>query len=127
MYNAYVSCRKNKRNKPSCKKFEVNALYNIQKLCSDINPCSYKLRPAECFIVKDPRLREVFCANFRDRVVQHFVYNELNPVIEKMLIYDAANCRKGKGTDFAIDRVARFIRRETCNYSVCVLVAEKFK
>ena len=112
MYNAYVSCRKNKRNKPSCKKFEVNALYNIQKLCSDINSCSYKLRPAECFIVKDPRLREVFCANFRDRVVQHFVYNELNPVIEKMLIYDAANCRKGKlEIDFnSTDEFERFYK-----------------
>ena len=117
MYKAYIDCRKNKRNKVSTIKFEVNALYNIQKLCFEINTRSYKLRPAECFIVKDPRLREVFCANFRDRVVQHFVYNELNPCIENMLIFDAANCRKGKGTDFAIDRVSRFLIRETENYN----------
>ena len=34
-----------------------------------------------------------------------------------MLIFDAANCRKGKGTDFAIDRVSRFLIRETENYN----------
>ena len=29
MYKAYIDCRKNKRNKVSTIKFEVNALYNI--------------------------------------------------------------------------------------------------
>lgn len=45
------------------------------------------------------------------------MYNELSPVIEKLLIYDTASCRVGKGTDFAISRVERFVRSATDNYS----------
>ena len=70
-----------------------------------------------CFLVYEPTIREVFCADFRDRIVQHFVYNELNPVIEKVLIKDTCSCRLGKGTDYAIRRLGRFVRRETKNYT----------
>lgn len=116
IYKAYIDCRKRKKNKSGAKKFEINAFFNISNIVNEINNRKYKLRPAQCFIVKDPTLREVFCADFRDRVVQHFVYNELNPYIDKKLIFDAANCRKEKGTDFAIDRVKRFVRSATNNY-----------
>lgn len=115
MYYAYVCCRKKKKNKISAKKFEVNALYNIVQLTNEINERKYKISPSECFIVKYPTTREVFCALFRDRVVQHFVYNELAPVMDKKFIYDTANCRPYKGTDFGIKRVARFVKRETDN------------
>ena len=107
-----------KKNKPGAKKFEVNAVFNILNIVEDINNKTYKPLRSECFIVKEPKIREVFCANFRDRIDQHFVFNELNPVIEKILIFDAANCRKSKGTDFAINRVFKFIRRETKNYTL---------
>lgn len=116
IYFAYECCRKRKKNKLGSKKFETYALYNCIQIAEDINNRKYKLRPAECFLIFYPTIREVFCANFRDRVVQHFVYNELNPIIEKELIYDTASCRVAKGTDFAIKRVSRFVRRETNNY-----------
>lgn len=116
IYFAYECCRRRKKNKLGSKKFEVCALYNCIQIAEDINRRQYKLRPAECFLIFYPTIREVFCANFRDRVVQHFVYNELNPYIEKELILDTASCRVGKGTDYAIQRVSRFVRRETNNY-----------
>lgn len=118
LYSAYVDCRKHKSNKHGAKKFEVCAMYNLKQLIKEINGRRYTLRPAQCFIVKYPTTREVFCCDFRDRVVQHFVFNELNPIIEPLLIYDAANCRKGKGTDFAIQRASRFLRQSTDNYSI---------
>jgi len=117
MYCAYQDCRHKKRGKYSTKKFESNALYNITKLVKEINERKYKISTSRCFIVKYPTKREVFCANFRDRVVQHFVYNEINPYMDKLFIFDTANCRKNKGTDFAIERVKTFVRRETNNYT----------
>lgn len=117
MYYAYECCRKKKRGKFSTKKFEANALYNITKLVEEINRREYKISPSRCFIVKYPTKREVFCANFRDRIVQHFVYNEINPYMNKTFIFDTANCRLNKGTDFAIRRVQTFVRRETNNYT----------
>jgi len=116
IYQAYCDCRKKKKNKDGSKKFEPWALYSLKNLQSDLENNNYKLSTSQCFIIHRPTIREVFCANFRDRIIQHFIYNELNPIIDKMFIYDAANCRVGKGTDFAIKRVQRFIRRETNNY-----------
>ncbi len=116
MWLAYIDCKKRKNSKPGAIEFEYNALYNVQSITNEINERSYELRPSKCFIITQPTYREIFCADFRDRVVQHFVYRELNPIIDKMLIYDAANCRKGKGTDFAAKRVIRFVRQASDNY-----------
>lgn len=116
MYNAYTNCIRHK-NSTSAKEFETYALYNIKKLTDEINNRKYKLKQAKCFVVKKPRYREVFCCSFRDRVVQQFVYDELYPVIDKTLIFDSSHSRKKKGTDFAIKRVARFLRTSTKNYT----------
>ena len=115
MWVAYQDYRRHKKNKKGAVQFECGALLKLQILCEEIEQQRYQLRPSECFIVRDPTLREVFCANPRDRIVQHFVYNELNPIIEKHLVYDAANCRKGKGTDFAIKRIWCAVKRESKN------------
>lgn len=117
MYKAYEDCRKRKKNTSGAKRFEPNALYGVMVLTDEINSRSYKLMASSCFVITYPTPREVFCAAFRDRIVQHFVYNELNPVIEKKLINDTASCRIGKGTDYAIQRVQRFVRSATDNYT----------
>ena len=126
IYRAYEDCSRKKRNKSGTKAFAQHALYNCMKLTNEINSRTYKLRPSECFIVKYPKPREVFCAAFRDRVVQHFVYNELNPIIEKLLINDTCSCRVGKGTNYAIKRDIRKTRQESENYkkSVWILKAD---
>ena len=115
LYKAYVDCRKRKKGKDGAIAFEPYAIHTLCCLRDEINERRYKLKPSQCFVVKYPVPREVFCASFRDRIVQHFIYNELNPVMEKMLIYDTASCRVGKGTDFAIQRVATLVKRETEN------------
>lgn len=116
LYTAYLDCRRRKKNKAGAKAFDAYAIHILCNLRDEINHRKYRLKNSQCFIVKYPVPREVFCAAFRDRVVQHFVYNELNPVIEKMLIRDTASCRLGKGTDYAIKRAQTFLRRETDDY-----------
>ena len=120
IYQAYEDCRRKKKRKRGTKEFSRNALFNCCVITDEINERRYKLRPSECFIVSYPKPREVFCAAFRDRVVQHFVYNELNPIIEKMLIADTCSCRIGKGTDYAIKRIVRKLRQATDNYTKSV-------
>lgn len=116
LYIAYTDFRKNKKKKPGTKEFAVNSIDNLLDLRDDINNRTYKLSSSTCFVVNYPVPREVFCAEARDRIVQRFVYNELNPVIEKLIIRDTAACRVGKGTDYAIARCATFLRRATDNY-----------
>lgn len=116
LYTAYEDCRHRNKRKKGAKAFDPYALHILSCLRDEINGRRYKLKSSQCFVIKYPVPREVFCASFRDRVVQHFVFNELNPVIEKMLIRDTASCRIGKGTDYAIRRAGTFLRRETKDY-----------
>ena len=69
-----------------------------------------------CFIIRDPVLREVFAASFRDRIVHHLLYNWLMPIFEPTFIYDSYSCREGKGTLFGIKRLEHHIRSCSDNY-----------
>jgi hypothetical protein len=61
--------------------------------------------------------REIFAADFRDRVIHHLVVNYLEPLYEPMLILDSYSCRKGKGTLFGVNRVKRFMQACSDNYT----------
>lgn len=116
-FQALMDCLENKKNTDGAKKFTAYAFHNLCNLVDEINCRRYVPKRSDCFVVKYPVPREVFCAAFRDRIVQHFVYNELNPVIERLLIQDTCSCRTGKGTDYAIQRVQTFVRKETDNWT----------
>ena len=61
--------------------------------------------------------REVFAPAFRDRVISHFIFNEISPLFERTFIYDSYSCRKNKGTLFGIKRAEHNIKSITNNYT----------
>lgn len=62
-------------------------------------------------MVYDPKERRIDALEYRDRVVQHCLCdNVLAPLLNRRLIYDNAACRIGKGTHFAMNRVSGFLR-----------------
>lgn len=117
LFQAYFNARKNKRNTVNALKFELNFESNLFDLHDEIVEDRYNPRPSICFIVDKPVKREIFAADFRDRVVHHFIIDRINPFFEKTFIYDSYACRIGKGTHFGIQRVSRFIRQCSRNYS----------
>lgn len=117
LFEAYFDCRRNKRSTLNAIAFESNYEANLLKLWDEINDGSYQLGKSIAFIVNKPVKREIFAADFRDRIVHHLIINKLNPLFEKSFIHDSYSCRKGKGTHFGICRVERFIRQCSQNYS----------
>ncbi len=117
LFQAYFDCRRNKRSTLNAIAFESNYETNLLKLCDEINDGSYQPGKSIAFIVNKPVKREIFAADFRDRIVHHLIINKLNPLFENHFIYDSYSCRKGKGTHFGIHRVERFIRQCSQNYS----------
>ena len=83
----------------------------------NINTVNYQPGESIAFIVNKPVKREIFAADFRDRIVHHLIINKLNPLFEKDFIYDSYACRVGKGTHYGIKRVDTFIRQCSKNYS----------
>lgn len=117
MYNAYYECRKNKRNSPGALMFELNYEHNLAVLKDEINNGAYKPGNYSAFIVTRPTPREIFAAEFRDRIVHHLVVSRINPYLEKRLIYDVYACRTGKGTHLGVKRLRRFMVASTENYA----------
>jgi len=116
LFKAYYSARKNKRNTHNALKFELCYEHNLIELCDEIKNGRYQPRPSICFIVDKPVKREVFAADFRDRIVHHLIFSYIAPVFEKQFINDNYSCRKGKGTHYGIKRIDHFIRSCSENY-----------
>jgi len=117
LFKAYYSCRKNKRNTINSLAFELNLEENLIALKAEIENGSYTPSSSIAFIVDKPVKREIFAANFRDRVVHHLLIQKMNGVFEQHFIYDSYACRKGKGTHFGISRIDGFIRKCSKNYT----------
>lgn len=117
LFQAYFDARKNKRNTINALAFEINFEEKLFALATEIINCRYKPKPSICFVVNKPVKREIFAANFRDRVVHHLLFNYISPFFEKVFINDCYSCRKNKGTHYGIQRVDHFIRSCSENYT----------
>lgn len=118
LHTAYVNARRHKRRKHYQLCFEVRADMNLRELATELWERRYQPRPSSCFIVTDPKKREVFAAEFRDRVVHHLYYNYTHEMLERTFIADTYSCIRKRGTHYGISRLERHIRRESRNYTV---------
>lgn len=117
LYEAYLDCRRHKRNTINALGFELNYEEELVRLLDEINSNTYRVGRSVSFIVNQPVKREIFAADFRDRVVHHLVVNKILAILERRFILDSYSCRKGKGTHFGITHIAKFIRSCSQNYS----------
>jgi len=110
LHKAYLDARKHKRNTINQLKFERNLEVELLSLYNELETRTYELRPGICFINELPVKREIIAADFRDRVIHHFLYNRIYPILDRKFIYDSYSCRVGKGTLFGIKRVQKFLK-----------------
>ena len=115
---AYFDARRHKRNKPYQLRFEQDLEQNLSTLCDELFMRRYRPLPSSCFVISDPQKREVFAADFRDRIVHHLYYNYTHTMYERTFVYDTYSCIKGRGTHFGINRLKQHIRKESQNYTV---------
>lgn len=116
IFVAYYDARNNKRNTTNQLRFELNLEENLIKLYHEINERQYTVGRSICFMITKPVKREVFAADFRDRIVHHVLFNYINPVFERTFICDSYSCRVGKGNLYGIHRLERHIRSCSKNY-----------
>lgn len=123
-FSAYFDCRKHKRSTPNARHFEINFEEKLIELWYEVNTKKYEIGTSICFLVKRPKLREVFAADFRDRIVHHIIMMRLEPLFEDMFINDTYNCRKGRGTLFGINRLYEMINEASENYTKNVYIGK---
>ncbi len=66
-------CRRTKRNTWNALAFEINAEANLLALQQELRTHIYRPGRSICFLTDGPKPREVFAADFRDRVVHHML------------------------------------------------------
>lgn len=116
LYYAYQCAKKHKSSKSYIKEFEKNLHQNLSELCDELLERRYKPQPSTCFIISDPKKREIFAATFRDRIVHHLYYNYTYELFNRTFIEDSYSCRVGKGTHYGIHRLEKHIREVSENY-----------
>lgn len=117
LFAAYYDARKNKRNTINALKFELHYERNLFELYQELIERSYDISRSICFINFDPVQREIFAADFRDRIIHHLLFNWINPLFDRTFIVDSYSCRKNKGTHYGIKRIRRFISQCSSNYT----------
>lgn len=112
LYRAYLDCRKGKAGKLNHLRFFANLEQELLALEAELRDRTYRPGQSIAFVVTKPKVREIFAANFRDRVVHHLLYNYMAPTFERAFIHDSYACRKGKGTHRAAQRLQDFLCRQ---------------
>lgn len=109
LYKAYYDCRKHKRGTYNALAFEINQEEALDKLYNELKNGTYEIGRSICFVVEKPKPREVFAADFRDRVVHHLVIRKIESYLENNFIDDTYNCRVGKGVLYGVKRLEKKI------------------
>lgn len=109
-------CCRNKKTSRQCSQFRIREELLVD-LALAVKHRTYTPQTSECFIVKHPKLREIFAAHFIDRIVQHWIILRIEPLLENLFVRTgdvSFNCRKGYGTMRAVKALREATERVTC-------------
>lgn len=111
LYKAHLNSRKGKRHKSEVVRFELDLARQLSQIQDKLIKKTYRMKGYYNFVIHEPKKRNIFAAYYPDRVLLHCICDEvLTPILQKRLIYDNAACQIGKGTHFAQNRLAKFMR-----------------
>lgn len=70
LYEAYILCFKNKKRKVGTYNFVNQDLCaNLIEILDELNNKQYMPQASNCYVITDPALREIYAAQFKDRIV----------------------------------------------------------
>ena len=118
--DAFFDCCRHKMTSHQCTLYRLFAEEDIPRLAYEAEYRVYKPTTSTCFVVTRPKLREVFAAAFRDRIVQHWICMRIEPLFEERFEEQgnvSFNCRKGYGTTKAVEKLAADMKRVSKHYT----------
>ena len=117
LVQAWQDCRRHKRSSSSALAFEQDVEHELCLLRDELLRQTYRPGRSICFVITHPKPREVWAAQFRDRVVHHLLYNAIGERFERAFIANSSACIKGRGTLYAAERLEHDVRSITQNWS----------
>ena len=119
LHDAYLNCKHRKGNTEACAIFESNLSRNLIQLHRELNNGTYQIGYSNAFCVTRPKAREVFAAEFRDRIVHHLLIMRTLTIFEDTFIDDTYNCRAGKGTSYGHLRMLEMANEYADGWVLC--------
>ncbi len=111
MLEAEEKARKGKAKKSVISRFEMDLEKNLWRLYEELSNRTYQPGPYYEFTIYDYKERKISAAPFRDRVVHHALCNIIEPLFDKMFIFDNYANRREKGTHKAVNRYTEFAKK----------------
>lgn len=124
---AYHQTSKNKRSSKDYLKFDEWKYKNLLKIYHDLKKNKYEVSPHKTFKIVDPKPRTITALNYRDRIVQRLIYNEIQPIFDKTFHNNSYACRKNKGTHKASKITQSYIRKKGIYYFLKTDYSKYFK
>ncbi|HQG51845.1 MAG TPA: reverse transcriptase domain-containing protein [Syntrophorhabdaceae bacterium] len=84
---------------------------NLIRLQRELINKTYTPSPYRTFTLYEPKKRTIYVSPVKDRIVHHAIMNIVEPIWDKLFIYDSYACRKDKGTHAGVSRTVEFLRR----------------
>jgi retron-type reverse transcriptase len=107
---AFHKAAAGKRRSPAVLRFTVHLDHALNTLVRELAEGSWQPGAFHRFLVRDPKLRVIHAAPFRDRVVHHALMNVAGPCFEHGAIAHSYACRQGRGNLAAVQHAARCTR-----------------
>ncbi len=118
LYQAYKKCHKGKAKTSQAQSYSAKLIDNIFATHSVLHSNTYQPQPYTCFVATNGvKPREIYAADFSDRVVHHWLVDKLEKIINPKFIYYSYANQVGKGTHFGVNALQKMLRKvNTDNY-----------
>jgi len=94
LLKAYFDCRKTKRQTVNALKYELDLEDNLNNLKEALVSRKYQPLRSICFVITVPKPREIFAAEFCDRITHHILINEVQKIWDKSVMNDTTTLQR---------------------------------
>lgn len=109
---AYQKSRKGKAWQRNVKEIDQRQEYYLSELLHILQNKEYKTSQYKTKMIYEPKFRTIYILPYYpDRILQHAIMNVLEPIWDKLFIYDSYACRQGKGQHKGSLRCMQFVKR----------------
>ncbi|MFH1668279.1 MAG: reverse transcriptase domain-containing protein [Candidatus Komeilibacteria bacterium] len=122
LFSSWNEFKRGKEKRIDVQEFTLNLEDNIFDLNKKLSSGKYQHSNYISFYICDPKLRHINKATISDRVVHHALMRIIEPVFERIFIFDSYSSRKSKGTHRAISRFKKFAWKLSHNNTKAVWV-----
>lgn len=111
LQEAYCKASKGKHWQRNVRTYDADPIPWLMKLKESLEQGTFNTASYTTKQIYEPKERTIYILPFYpDRIVHHAVMNVLEPVFDKLMIYDSYSCRKGKGQHAGSRRCMEMVR-----------------